>query len=110
MPSNHEPDSGESVGVTCDMSAIPADQRDAHIQLAKSVLFGAATATDIDGGIQFDLSASHLADVARFVENERRCCPHLQFAIDVPPRSDAITLRVTGPLAREELTALAQAR
>ena len=57
-------------------------------------------------GLQFGLPAERLGDVARFVENERLCCRHLAFALEVPPRGEALTLRVKGPGAREELRAL----
>lgn len=110
-PSSRAPrDAQESIEpVVCDLSAIPADQRQAHLELARTLLFGDDRAvSDIENGLRFELPPQCLGDVARFVENERRCCRHLAFALEVPPREGNLVLRVTGPGAREELRALAR--
>jgi hypothetical protein len=96
-----------SDAIICDLSAIPADQRDAHFALARSLLFADEHAVrEVERGLAFHLPAERLADVARFVENERRCCRHLAFVVEIPPRGGTLTLRVTGPGASEELRAL----
>ena len=93
--------------IICDLSAIPADQRDAHFALARSLLFADQRAVrEVDSGLAFGVPPERLADVARFIENERHCCRHLAFALEVPPRDGTLTLRITGPGAREELRAL----
>ena len=93
--------------VVCDLSAIPANQRDAHVELVRTILFsGEHAALEVDDGLLFELPADRLNNAVRFVENERRCCRHLAFVLEVPPRGANITLRVTGPGAREELRAL----
>ena len=93
--------------IVCDLSAIPADQRDAHFALARDLLFADERAVhDVENGLAFELSPGRLADVVRFVENERRCCQHLAFVLEIPPRNGTLTLRVMGPGAREELRAL----
>jgi hypothetical protein len=97
--------------IACDMSAIPADERDAHIALARSLFFaGGRAVRETEDGLMVDLPPDLLGDVARFVENERRCCCHLAFALEVPPHGADLVLRVTGPGARDELLALAQSR
>jgi len=93
--------------IICDLSAIPANQRDAHFALARSLLFADERAVrEVEGGLAFDVPPERLADIARFVENERRCCQHLAFVLEIPPRNGTLTLRVTGPGASEELRAL----
>jgi hypothetical protein len=94
--------------VACDLSAIPADQRAAHVALVRSLFFAdehVARATD--AGVLVELPPERLGDVVRFVENERRCCAHLAFTLEVPSRGATITLHVAGPGAWEELRALA---
>ena len=92
----------------CDLSAIPAEQRPAHIARAQTLLYGDRTAVhELPDGYQFELPAEHFAEVAGFIENERRCCRHLAFVLEVPPRSAPISLRITGPGARDDLDALA---
>ena len=93
--------------IVCDLSAIPADQRDGHFALARTLLFADERAVrEVEGGLAFELPPERLVDVARFLENERRCCRHLGFALEIPPRNGSLTFRVTGPGAREELRAL----
>jgi len=92
--------------IACDVSAIPEDQRAAHFALARALFSDAIAVREVDAGVAFDLRPDRLAALAAFVENERRCCRHLAFAVEIPPRDGAITLRITGPGAREEMAAL----
>jgi len=97
----------ESDAIVCDLSAIPAGKRAAHFALAGTLLFGDdSVVREIENGLQFELAADRLADVSRFLENERRCCRHLAFSLEIPPRQANLVLRVTGPGASEELRAL----
>ena len=94
--------------IFCDLGAIPADELDAHIAFARTHLFGAPDAArEIEGGYAFSIPAERYEGTAAFVANERRCCAHLRFVLDVPPRGRPLELRVTGPAAREELRSLA---
>lgn len=63
---------------------------------------------ELDDEVVFDLPSDRLADVAAFIENERRCCRHLSFQLDIPPRNSRMVLRIRGPGALEELRALVQ--
>ena len=93
--------------IVCDMSAIPADERDAHVALARSLFFVNETGLrELDDGVVFELEPDRLADVAAFLENERRCCRHLSFRLDIPPRNARLVLRISGPGALDELRAL----
>ena len=97
----------ESEAIACDLSAIPAGKRAAHFALAGTLLFGDASAVhEIEDGLRFELAPDRLTDVSRFIESERRCCRHLAFTLEVPPRSGKLVLRVTGPGAKEELRTL----
>jgi hypothetical protein len=91
----------------CDLLALPPAARAEHLALAKSLLFQAGQIVDeLPGGLSFELPSSRLEEVVRFVENERRCCAHLRFVIEVPPRGAALELRITGTAVREALSAL----
>lgn len=39
------------------------------------------------------------------MDNERRCCPFLAFAIELPPGEGALTLRLAGPEGVREFLA-----
>jgi hypothetical protein len=93
--------------IRCDLSAIPAGERFRHFALARRVLFANDRAVrEVENGLVFELPPDRLLDIARFVENERRCCRHLAFTLEIPPRNAALILRVVGPGAREELRSL----
>jgi hypothetical protein len=91
--------------VACDLSAIPAEQRAAHIALARTLLFADGNAEPVDDGYRVALSPDRLREVMEFVENERRCCSHLGFSIELAARGGPLTLAITGPGARLELEA-----
>jgi hypothetical protein len=97
-------DSGVPV---CDLLSIPAPERGAHIGLARSLLFREGqTVTETTDDLAFELPAARFGDVARFVANERRCCAHLRFVIEVQPRSAPLLLRIIGPGVRDALEAI----
>lgn len=91
--------------LACVPGALPAAERDPHFALIRS-LFGAVEAVRVEAdavrveaeaGYAFRLPVSALEPVARFVRNERRCCPFLDFVIDVGAGADRLELRMTGP-------------
>jgi hypothetical protein len=93
--------------IVCDLSAIPADQRQAHIALGKSLLT-TGIVDERDDEVRLEVGADRLGDVTRFIDNERLCCRHLSFTLDVPARGANLVLRVSGPGVRDELQALIQ--
>src|SRR4029453_16493848 len=94
--------------IVCHLSAIPARQRVQHFLLAPSLLFAHdRRARELENGLECEPPPDRLGQVVIFVENERRCCRHLAFVLEVPARGAPIVLRVTGPGASHELRALA---
>jgi len=91
---------------SCDLTAIPAADRPGHIALARSLFFGEPPARETAEGYEAKIPAERFPDVVRFVENERRCCSHLTFSLEVPPRGESVLLKVIGPGATESLRAL----
>jgi hypothetical protein len=88
------------------MDAIPEGERAAHAALA-SGLFAKLVRErrDVPGGYAFRFEADRLADLARFVANERRCCPFLSFRIELAPDEGPVWLRITGPPGTRQLLA-----
>lgn len=88
----------ERAPLACVLDAIPAAERPAHLALMRS-LFGAAAREReaLPEGYAFRFAPEALAEVARFVANERRCCPFLTFEIAAAAPHDAVWLRLTGP-------------
>jgi hypothetical protein len=81
--------------MACVPEAIPPGERAAHAALIGRLLSGSLERTPLDDGYALRFPAESFADVARFVENERRCCPFLTFQVTVA--RGEVALRLTGP-------------
>lgn len=87
-----------SVSLACVPGAIPANERSAHFALARRLFAELAEEReDLPHGYAFRFGADALQSVARFVENERRCCPFMTFEVTVAPSSGPLWLRMSGP-------------
>lgn len=88
----------KAVALACEASAIPLADRPAHFQVINR-LFGGHTIEReaVPDGYRFRFDPGVFELVARFVENERKCCPFLTFAIELAATGGPIWLRLTGP-------------
>jgi hypothetical protein len=55
--------------------------------------------------LRFAAEGDVLAEIARTVDNERKCCRFLRFAVTVEPDSGPITVDLTGPPGTREFLA-----
>lgn len=85
----------------CVPDAIPAAERSAHFALLRE-LIAPAPREALPDGYRLDFPANEFDRVARFVANERRCCPFLGFDIGVRPADDRVTLTIAGPPGARE--------
>jgi len=53
--------------------------------------------------LTFDLTDGSIARIASVIERERRCCPFLDFVLEIPAAADSVTLTVSGPDGTSEL-------
>ena len=82
----------------CVPSAIPAAERQGHFALAQELLHERAKERrDLADGYAIRFGCDDFEAVARFVLNERRCCPFMRFELRVEPESGPLWLRMTGP-------------
>jgi hypothetical protein len=90
-------DAVSSVPLACVPDAIPAGERSDHFARAKSLLQQFATGrTELPNGYAFSFDATALTEVARFIDNERKCCPFITFELKVTPGAGLLHLRMTG--------------
>ena len=90
--------------IACVPDAIDPSERTAHFELARNLLSNCATGRQsLPNGIAFRLPPDSLAAVAKFVANERKCCPFMTFDIKVEPNDGAIVLCMTGPTGTREV-------
>lgn len=88
----------EGAVLACDPGAIAADARPGHFALARRLFTEAARERrEWMEGYAFRFDTDALEDVVRFVANERRCCPFLDFEITVAAAAGPVWLRLTGP-------------
>jgi hypothetical protein len=90
--------------LACIPSAIPVSERVTHFALARELFTRAARErVDLPTGFVFRFDADALESVARFVTNERKCCPFLDFEIALAAGGGALWLRMTGPEGTREI-------
>ena len=83
--------------LACDLNAIETEQRNPHLIRLKQVFGKIHTITELPNGYAFCLPSdtNTFLETARFVENERKCCP-FNFAIELENGNDQFWLKVTG--------------
>ncbi len=87
----------DEIPVACTLSADDlAGRRDS---LVAGILARAERVTELPEGLRVELASEPglLADLARFVEQERACCRFLRFALTAEPDGGPIVVEVTGP-------------
>lgn len=90
--------------IACVPGAIPQSERTAHFALLTKLFTSTSRAkSEIPNGYAYRFDASAFDDLARWITNERRCCPFLAFSLELAPDDGPITLRLTGPDGSREL-------
>jgi hypothetical protein len=87
-----------AIPLACVPGAIPAGGRDAHFELLTRLFTTAARERrGLPDGYAYRFDADALGDLARWIANERRCCPFLTFTVELSPNDGPLWLRLTGP-------------
>ena len=98
MTTTTRPAGEATLPLACVPGAIPAAERPAHFERLGR-LFGTEVRerrTSADGYVyRFDAAA--FDELARWVTNERRCCPFLRFTLELTPGDGPIWVSLTGP-------------
>ena len=90
--------------LACLPEAIAAAERPAHKALTQELFrHRLYQALELADGYAFRFPAAALADVERFVANERKCCPFLAFEVRVAGAEKAVWLKMTGPEGTREV-------
>ena len=93
-----------AVDIVCVPGAIPPGERAAHFELGLRVFAELAEERiDLPSGIALRLAGDNLPQVARFIANERKCCPFLHIEVEIAPGAGPMWLRLTGPPGTREL-------
>lgn len=94
----------QAVAVACVPAAIPAAERASHFALARELFDELARErTQLPDGYAFRFEPDAVEAVARFIANERKCCPFISFELSLAPESGPVWLRMTGPVGTREV-------
>ncbi|HSK87424.1 MAG TPA: hypothetical protein VK880_03665 [Anaerolineales bacterium] len=90
--------STETQPLACDLTAIPSDVREEHVVSAPQLFAAAQKVQELPDGyaIRFVNDPGRFMSIAKFIENERLCCPFFRFELEIEPNSGPIWLRLTG--------------
>jgi hypothetical protein len=82
----------------CDMSAIAAAQRDAHLGIIEKLFRAAENVHELPNGYSFRLpnKSDVLLTAAQFIALERLCCPFFCFRLEIEREGGAVWLSLTG--------------
>ncbi len=88
----------ENQPLACDLTAIPSDVREEHVVTAPQLFALAQEVQELPNGyaIRFVNEPGRFMAIAKFIENERLCCPFFNFGLEVEPNSGPLWLRLTG--------------
>lgn len=84
--------------LACDLTAIPSDVREEHVITAPQLFALAQEVQELPKGyaIRFANEPGKFMAIAKFIENERLCCPFFNFGLEIEPNSGPLWLRLTG--------------
>ena len=88
----------ESQPLACDLTAIPASDREEHILTAPHLFQTAQEVLDLPDGYAFRFlnEPGKFMAIAKYIENERLCCPFFNFSLDIQANQGALWLELTG--------------
>ena len=88
----------ETPSLACDLTAIPASVREEHVLTAPQLFSAAQEVHELADGyaIRFLNEPGRFLGIAKFIENERLCCPFFNLGLEVEPNSGPLWLRLTG--------------
>lgn len=84
--------------LACDLTVIPSNVREEHVITAPQLFALAQEVQELPNGyaIRFLNEPGRFMAIAKFIENERLCCPFFSFGLEVEPNSGPLWLRLTG--------------
>lgn len=99
--------------IACDMTAIPPDQRQAHLTTSKDLFSQIDEFRELPDGYEFRFASRPdlIVKLSEFISLEKLCCPFLTFVIEVEAEGGPVWLRLTGregvkAFIREEINGL----
>lgn len=98
-------DSNQTPALACNLTAIPAEVREEHVISAPQLFATADEVLELPNGfaIRFLNEPGRFMVIAKFIENERLCCPFFNFGLELEPGNGPLWLRLTGDEGVKEI-------
>jgi len=98
--------------IACRLDAIAAGDHARYNELRQMLAAAAIGKCELPNGIEVQISTRRmaLAQLAEWISFERKCCPFLDFRIDVAPESGPVWVSLTGREGVKEFLAHVFAR
>jgi hypothetical protein len=86
-------------GFYCNVNAFTREEREQYNELAAKLKAARTGTQELSDGYAFKLDPNQvsLAEVAKWITDERKCCPFFTFEIGVEGETGALTLSLKGP-------------
>lgn len=99
----HEMDA--EIAIACDLNAFDREVRKRYTELRAQVQGAVLEIRELADGFMLRVAAepSLLAAVGEWIALERRCCPFLDFAVEIPHGDTSAWLRISGPEGTKEI-------
>ena len=100
---NHEAaaqEAGRTTSVlTCNINGIPLQERARYGQLVEVLRRAIQKRRELPDGYAFQMDTKQIgtAQLAEWIELERKCCPFFGFEIRWTPKNEAVWLHLSGP-------------
>ena len=91
-----------AIPLACVPGAIPQSERAAHFELLARIGARSHDRRELPDGYAYRFDSEDFDDLARWIRNERRCCPFLHFAVELEPDGGPIQVRLTGAAGTRE--------
>ena len=84
--------------IACNLKALTPAERARQSALSRKLKAATVEKTELASGLSFKLSLAQmpLREVAEWIEDERKCCPFLDFQLSVECDGGAVHLSLTG--------------
>jgi hypothetical protein len=99
--------------LVCNVNALTDAQRARHRMLGEKLLGATVQTRELADGYELALDLGRISDTAgrpycvvevgEWIDGESRCCPFLDFGIDLIDHGRAVRMRLTGPRGVKEL-------
>jgi hypothetical protein len=99
-----EPAATKASGLTCNINGIPLEERARYGQLVEALRHAIQKRRELSDGFAFQMDTKQIgtAQLAEWIELERKCCLFFGFEIRWTPQNGDVWLHLCGPQGVKE--------